>query len=64
MTYRVGKQTTKKKTNRPIRLMTHLMEAEVALYAVGCEENFALACQDKQKAVQRLKHNRLEFRVK
>jgi len=44
--------------------MTHLMEAEVALYAVGCEENFALACQDKQKAVQRLKHNRLEFRVK
>ena len=40
------------------------MEAEVALYAVGCEENFSLACQDEQKAVQRLKHNRHELRVK
>lgn len=50
--------------NRPIGVMPHLMEAEVALYAVCCEENFALACQDKQKAVQRLKHNRHEFRVK
>jgi len=50
--------------NRPIGVMTHLMEAEVALYAVGSEENFAFACQDKQKAVQRLKHNRHEFKIK
>jgi hypothetical protein len=33
------------------------MEAEVALDAVGGEEHFALACEDKQKPVQRLKHN-------
>jgi hypothetical protein len=50
--------------NRPIGVMTHLMEAKVALYAVGCEENLALACQDEKKAVQSLKHNRHEFRVK
>jgi hypothetical protein len=31
---------------------------------VGCEENFALTSQDKQKAIQRLKHNRHEVRVR
>jgi hypothetical protein len=33
------------------------MEAKVALDAVGGEEHFALACEDKQEPVQRLKQN-------
>lgn len=33
------------------------MEAEVALDAVGCEEHLAFTREDKQEAVQRLKHN-------
>jgi hypothetical protein len=34
------------------------VEAEVTLDAMGCEEHFAFACEDKQEPVQRLKHNR------
>jgi hypothetical protein len=37
----------------------YLMEAEVALNAVGCEEHFSLTCEYKQETVERLKHNRL-----
>lgn len=38
--------------------MAHLMEAEVALDAMGGEEHFAFACEYKQEPIQRLKHDR------
>jgi hypothetical protein len=60
----VGKSERKRPLGRTRRtistsVMPHLMEAEVTLNAVGCEEHFAFACEYKQEAVQRLKHNGL-----
>jgi hypothetical protein len=42
-----------------IGVKPYLMEAEVALNAVGREEHFPFTREYKQEAVQRLKHNRL-----
>jgi hypothetical protein len=41
-----------------IGVKAHLVEAEVALDAVGCEEHFSLTSEYKQEAVQGLKHKR------